>query len=373
MFLYELAVELGHRSTDVAAAAEDLGLGALSPATMLDAAQVDALRRHFRQLAPSQPAITPPPLPAAPAAPLTFGAPPVPPAPAPGPGVPAGAAAPPSWGPPPAPPAGAMVHQPPPPPPTAPPISGLGPPPGAGAPPGWMSPPPPPVGPAFLPPSDPSFAPPPPPPPSGAAAAASAPASPTGPGGLSRGQLAALGVVGVLVLGLFGFMVLNTGPDHARQQALAQQAKSATTVTFQASTTSEPPTTEPPTPTSAAGPDRYAVRDRTAFCDAARVVTAFELRLTAEAVDGGFEGFKQLGAQDQEKWRTAVVTLRGTGPIALESDLDQYLRLYTDMFEAAAESTTKEQFAQRIDAAALTDLAQGPGRRINQQVASTCA
>lgn len=47
MLLYELAVELGQRSPDLADAARELGLGELGPASELDAAQVAALRSRF--------------------------------------------------------------------------------------------------------------------------------------------------------------------------------------------------------------------------------------------------------------------------------------------------------------------------------------
>lgn len=80
MFLYELAIELGERSTDVCEKAETLGIGTLLSTSELTRDQVAAIRAAYHRPPPG--GVTPPAAPGAP--PAAWGAPPPEPSGAPG-------------------------------------------------------------------------------------------------------------------------------------------------------------------------------------------------------------------------------------------------------------------------------------------------
>ncbi len=426
MFLYELAIELGQRSSDVLLAAESLGLGPLTTATTLDAAQVAALRAHFQSVAPTVGPLggAAPPLPAPDLGPLVAAPPPgpvgrTPQAPASwGPPTPAAAAAaaaaprpsPPSsvgggplaFGPPDAhvtswpppgepvatgrpsgspapPPAGATMPGALPPPPSGPPSPGAFPAPAA-APPAALVPP--------------GVIPPPGAQPSPAAVAESAPA--TGIGGLTKGQVVALAVVGVLVVALFGWMVLNTGPSEAQKDRVEASKRTAlepddaaddevgavigsvgvedepgegvTGSGSSGSPASVPATTA--TPTTAAGPDPYEAVDVGRFCAGARGIAAFELRFSAAVLEADRAAVLAILDEEGPAWEAAVAETRAGAPPDNHNDIDAYHAGYVSLFGTLRSADTLEDaYRDWSRTRAETVLA---GKRLNDQVTYLC-
>lgn len=354
MFLYELAIELGQRSTDVVDVAAQLGLGELGPGSPLEPHQVEALRARLGH--GYAPAVAPPPpvgsyaqaspLGAAPLTPMPAAHQAPPPPPPPPPPAPVG------MGGTPAPPASPYAG------PDAPLVA---PPPG----PGWSPVAPPPGAPTFLPPTAPGPAPAAPPP-----AWPGGPASPDAGGrGMGRGQIAALVAVGVLVVGLFAFMALNTGPDKARQEAIRAQDESATTVTFAAPPTTTTTTTVPVTTTTTTSPN--IPRNAAVFCEGARAVTAFELRSVADRLDQDFASMRARLATARASWEAGAAKMQVGAPPTLDASLATYVRGYKSLFDAVASSPTPEELRSRLDVAGV-QAASAEGERIGTAVRSAC-
>lgn len=358
VFLYELALTLDQRSSDVIEVAEGLGLGEVLAGSELNPDQVAAIRAHYAALA------APPPL-----APLNSGLPSLPAVPTgplvaePGLGQPGGPA---SWGPPapedaagPPDPLAAPM-------PTAP--ASWGPPPGVGEP---EHP-----GPRFeygdAPMAEVVDAPfgladvtlPPPP---------AAPASPTNADEdeprFARSQVAAIAVAVVLVVGLFGFMVANTGPDKEREQEIAsgeaaiQAEIKATTTT--APTTTATPTTEPP------AQDVYEAVDVDKFCEGGLRISTFELRLAAGLLDGDMGEVQDLVATRRADWRTDVDLLaQGAAPTYL-NDIEKYRAGYEKFFDAIASSSTVEDAYAKVDRLELVRAANA-GQEFSTQIEFLC-
>ena len=377
MFLYELAIEQGVKSADLVDAARALGLGDLTAADQLDAAQVGALRNHLalNPVAHVDPGAAPPPLPAPQTGPLVAAPPP--------PGGPAAAApaapvAPASWGPPTPPPSwgpppGAAPAAPPPGAPAgtprfaAPPIAfdpGAAPAAPAGGPPAAM---------AGLPPAPPTFQGPPtlagpipPPPPPGAppgpgqglmGGPPGAPAPvPAAPGGLTRQQVVLIAVVVTLVIGLFAFMVLNTGPDEAKQEALKAQDRAAekTLSTYVPPTVpSTTTTTEAPTTT---GPDRFTPRNQAQFCDGFRGVNVFELRLMAAMMEKDFARLRSITDAERPAWEEAVKELAAGAAPRQDEAIRSYVDTYHQMLDGIDRNDSWAGFAQDVDLAKLETI-----------------
>ncbi|MFN8019406.1 MAG: hypothetical protein U0P45_14980 [Acidimicrobiales bacterium] len=385
MFLYELAIEQGIKSADLVDAARALGMGDLTAADTLDGNQVVALRNHLalNPIAPVAPGSAPPPLPAPQTGPLVAAPPPAagtaqPVAPASW-GPPTGQpTAPPSWGPPTPGPQGAPTG-PPPGAPTgapafAPPIAFVpgGPGPGAGPGPGPGVPGLPAAPPTFDgPPTLAGPVPPPPPIPPGAPPGAYALAGPggpggpgapvpaPGPGGLTRQQIVLIAVVVAVVVGLFAFMVINTGPDKAKQEALkAQDEKAEKTLSTYVPPTvpSTTTTTEAPTTT---GPSRFEPRDETAFCDGFRGVNIFELRLMAAMMEKDFAKLKSITDTERPAWEAAVKQLAGGAAPRLDDTIRLYVDTYHVMLDGIDATDSWPAFSQKVDLTQLQDL---PGK-----------
>lgn len=299
MFLYELAIELDRKSGELVDAAAALGMGQLTASSTLDPTQVHQLRQRIGAPAMGAPAGALP-------GPATF-APPPPGPPADGP-VPFAA---PSSAPPSAPPA------------FVPPV-------------------------AFAPPApgQPAFPPPPPPPPSGPAIGvpasgpppAPAPASqprPARPGGFSRGQLVALGVAGVLVLGLFGFMVINSGPDEARERAIAEDETAVEPTEVEVATSLATATTEVP-PTTAEAQDLTVPIDEAAFCDGGRSLVAIQLRVSAAIIDEDLGLLQGIARDERAAWDGALDQVSVGGPPSLVDEVERYQSGIGRWFDALA-------------------------------------
>ncbi|MGN6693130.1 MAG: hypothetical protein ACTHN0_03055 [Aquihabitans sp.] len=366
MLLYELAITLDRRSTELVDAAEELGFGTLQAGSDLDAQQVAAIRAHFGGgLAP--PPLAPlgsnPPLPAPPAAPLAFGPPPDA-AVAPG-GAPS---APASWVPP-----------------TAP--SHWGPPPGAASPTppsppspgalGWGAPDPAVhVGPAFAYPDSPIapeagapaaavFAPPPP------DVVPAPPVSTSAGSGFGTGQKVVIGAVVLGVVALFGFMAMNTGPDRSRQQAMADRdteleaGLNATTAPIAATTDVPATTTAPPTPSA------YDVVDVGSFCSGGLSVSTMDLRLAAALADEDFAELTGIVRDRRAGWDDDMARLTAGAPPILLNDIELYRTGYDAFFDAVASSTSLDEAYSKVDRLQLAK-AGNAGQEIGTQIANEC-
>lgn len=328
MLLYELAIALDRRSTELADAAAGLGLGDLQPGSELDAQQVAALRSHFSGgVAPAPPSALGPP-------------PPTPPAPTsdPSPGAPL------AFGPPPEPPG----H----------------------------------VGPAFAYPDSPiaqgadgpgrpaaaAFAPPPPDP--GPTSSEVAPAS--SGSGFGTGQKVLIGAVVAGVLALFAFMAVNTGPDERREQALAAKDaeldadRSATTL--RTTTTTAPPaatTAPPPTPSA------YDVVDVDRFCAGGLGIATLELRLAAALGDQDFAELSSIVRDRRNAWNDDVASVLAGAPPILVDDVERYRDGYVAFFDAVAGSSSLDQAYAKVDRMQLLK-AGNAGQEVSTQIANEC-
>jgi hypothetical protein len=391
MFLYELAIELGVHSSELVDAAGTLGLGQLTSASMLSASEVAALRQHLAIAGPPRrpvPGSTAPPLPAVPTGPLVAEPPgaastgPVPQAPANwGPPVPPRAAPAP---PPPAPvrpatgvPAPAVFAPPTDAVPTFEPPTGLpggpgqAPPPGVGAP--LAATPPtswdghwgPPAGapPGAMPPG---------PMPPGAMPLGSIPPPPAGEEGWSTGQKVAIGIVALLVVGLFGFMLANTGPDAERERELALADERIEREREQAAltTTTAAPTTVPAT-TTTTGRGANEVADLEAFCAGGLGIAPLEVRLMAAVIDGDLQEMVQVVRDRRADWTAAVDQLRASGPTSLHDELDTYRSVYDRFLDAIAASPTIDALYQGFSEAEL-DRGSAAGQAVAAQVTFHC-
>lgn len=383
MFIYELAVELDKRSSEVVEAARALGIADPGPATELSRDQVAQLWQSLSGAGapPVGPAPTPPPpLVAEPwaEAPATSEPPP-----AGDPWAPAAAA--------PAPPATPSGLAPPPPPP---PSAGWSP--GEAAappstPPAPAPPPPAPApgaGPAFVPP--PSFEapapaeatpPPPPPPPSGVdAPAAGAPVvDPDDRSGFGPGQLAVLGVLVVAVVALFGFMVVNSGPDPERVREIADADPidpAAERREAEAAAGIDPTTTEPvETTTTAAGaaaPDPYVPLDLEAFCRGGRAFADEAESLSVAFVTEDIATMRAWVADHRQAWDDSLSTLAAGAPPINADDLMAFRGMWDEAFDAVNTYDTYEAADGSVDS---LDLARANARfrEVGQLVAFHCS
>lgn len=394
VFLYELAMALDERSPDLVEAGLELGMGELQPASELTTEQVTALRNHVaarRRPPPLAPARGgPPPLPAVETGPLAAEGLTEPPTfLPPRPGVPT---APASWGPPtpePTSPDGSVAWGSPVPAPTpAPPASTVSPPATWGAP----TPPPDPnhQGPYFAYPEgqpadlvDPPIGltdvtlPPPPPPTKPPAVPVED--QPTGPLGLRKGQLVALGAVAVVVVGLFAFMIANTGPDKAKERALAEsKAKleaqlNDTTIPPPTTTTSATTTEDPAAPaTTAPVADPNAMADRSTFCRGGVAAATFELRLVAAMADQNFGELSRLVRERRARWDADVAAMKAGAPPNLQDEIARYQSGYAGFFDAIASSSTLQEAYGKVDRSTLQDSS-AAGKSIGQLVTGSCS
>lgn len=376
MFLYELAMSLDQRSPDLVDAAAELGMGELQPASELSPEQVAALRAHFGDHRPAPLAPLgggPPPLPAVQVGPLVAepGADPF------GAGRPQQPSAPASWGPP-------VAPTPPPswgPPTAGAPAAGAA---AAGATAGFDPQDPNHQGPYFAYPDGPTAevvddpsglenvtlppAPPPPPKPKVAPDGS----TPTGPGGLGRGQLVALGVVGLLVVGLFGFMIANTGPDKGKEQELAAkerelEADLERTTIAPTTTTTEPQATTTDEPAQ----DAYSVVDKDKFCAGGVAVATFELRLMAAMADQDFAELSSLVRDRRAGWERDVEVLKAGAPPIYVNDIEMYAAADIKFFDAVASSSSLAEASSKVDRVEMVKAANA-AEEFQKQVQFEC-
>ncbi len=290
MYLYELALETGERSADLALRAQSLGLAGASPSTMLTGPQAMALRSGL-PLPPSAgpgseagPRLEPgaPSDPAPGSAPVSFTAPPefggLPPAPA------------------------------------GPPRSSLAPPPGLGGP----------------------GAPP------GSAGGPSARRRP------STTQLAVAGVVAVVLVMVAALMVSQSNDNAARRRNLAaENAKADARTEAEAAKeadaldrpSAQPSSGSTPVVETPADPGSEITQLGT-FCRSIRTAQILEIRLAADNLDGDWKAARATIAKGRAGWQQGVDAAIASTSGTLQSDLQFYRTTYMVLLDRVAASTT---------------------------------
>jgi hypothetical protein len=197
-------------------------------------------------------------------------------------------------------------------------------------------------------------------------------------------------VVGLLVVGLFVWMVGNTGPTEAQREriesserealepdpALEQiedgavlgglSADAADGEAAEQTTTTEAPT--PEEPASAA----YEPVDVGRFCAGATKILTFELRLVADMVAQDRDAALQTIAEGTADWEAGVADARAGAPPDNVNDIDDYHQGYLLMFAALRDHATIEDAYQAIGIAKLRELTDA-GARLTKQIQFTCS
>ncbi|MCA9712802.1 MAG: hypothetical protein KDK70_43635, partial [Myxococcales bacterium] len=144
----------------------------------------------------------------------------------------------------------------------------------------------------------------------------------------SSSLAAAVAVVAVAVLGLFGYMVANSGPDEERAQAIAdadpidpaaERLAAEQAAGIDATTTVPAETTT--TTGEAAAPDAYAPLDLDAFCRGGRSFLTLIEQL-GPILDGRDLGSLQRWIGDnRQAWDDSLSTLAAGAPPIQADDL----------------------------------------------------
>ena len=185
----------------------------------------------------------------------------------------------------------------------------------------------------------------------GAAADAAAPAAwgappgappsagPAGSGG-SKGPIVAVAVVVVAVIGLFAFMMTNSGPDHEREQKLAadaaaHDAKDKAAYEAAAKASGDVPTvTAPPDSANRSGPDAPIDADK--FCSGATKMGRFEDGLVAPAQAQDWPALARAVSDHRTEWNQSVDEMKAFGPPKIRSALDAYVASYGSLLDDLA-------------------------------------
>ena len=162
-----------------------------------------------------------------------------------------------------------------------------------------------------------------------------------------------IGTVVVLVLGLFGFMVVNTGPDKEREQSIRES--SLDLGDDGATQTGSSTTTAPALPAAEPGAkDASDVVDLAAFCSGGAGVTTFEWRLWAAIGDRDFGDLAQLVGERRAAWREDLGLLAsGAAPI-YEDDITLYRQGYEALFESVGRSSSFNEAMAGVDELTFT-------------------
>ena len=373
MLLFELAIALDMRSSDLVDLAREAGIGSFQAGSDLDASQVAALRARVGAGAPGGVASPgaapvsggPPPAGLPPMGPATWG----PPSSA----VDDAPRAPSHWGPPPGVGAAAV--------PSAPPVATPAPLPAAPA--GTGAP----VPPATWGPSSSQDAPVPPaawaPTPSHDApvtpATPAAPepamwgaptaigpngmgapsATPTPPpsSGFSKGQLAAIGVAVALAVGLFAFMVVNSGHERSDEAGAEVEAD-------------RDPSGGGAPSDQAGGADEPA--DVDAFCRGGRGIMPIELRMAGASAANDIADLQQVIRDGQGRWSESVDEMLAGAPPSLVDDIETYRTGYLAYFDDIEASSSLTDLQGRVDRASVEDSILA-GRQINVAITEQCS
>lgn len=213
------------------------------------------------------------------------------------------------------------------------------------------------------------FAPPPPPPP-----ASGAPhVSPSGAGdGVTSGQKVAIGVVVAIVVGLFGFMVVNSGPDEARERELAA-AERAAEPSRPLELTGPPPPANPSAaePTTSFAQDLTAPVDIPTFCEGAAIVGPFEVRLWAASYDRDLAEMQELVRDRQAEWSGGLDLVSVGGPPSLVDEVERYEAGYLVWFDAIARTGSYDEMLAAIDTLEV-ERAMNAGQEFARQFGFYC-
>jgi hypothetical protein len=204
--------------------------------------------------------------------------------------------------------------------------------------------------------------------------------------------MAVIAVVGVLVVALFGWMVVNTGPSDEQKERI-EASKQATEPDEDASgvlggglgadgidgddgptapepdgpATTRPVTTEPPASES----DPYVPVDRAGFCDGAASVLAFELRFSAAMVEQDRDVLLEVLDSESGPWEIAVDQMRGGAPPDNHNDIDDYRDGYRELFAIVRSTSTLEEAFTTMGESRLSKTVMA-GQRLTAQIQFAC-
>lgn len=325
MFLYELALQLGARSTDLVERARSMGMD-VGPSSFLTPEQVSALRHGVAPPGVSAP--TAPPPPAGPPAPV--GAPPSPTLPMPG----------------------------------------------AAAPPGAVPPPPPapgpvPMGPSFVAPSNFGAY---PPGPNGPHGQPMAPGMPP-PGGSQSSKtspgfvVAVVAIVAVAVV-VCGFLFLGTTSDDEPEAAPAERSATATQTSTSTTVTAPPPEFSPSDEATA---DLVAgeVVDVGSFCRSSQDIMDLEMAVMEQGMNTDMSSIVAAIDEHRDGWEDGVDGLLSSTTGSLQEDVDRYASGYRWMFDVFAEIADGDPSRTTELQRRLPSL-QIVGGRINSAISDRC-
>jgi hypothetical protein len=188
---------------------------------------------------------------------------------------------------------------------------------------------------------------------------------------MGTGQKVAIGGAVAVVLGLFGFMALNTGPDHSRQRQI--DAGERAIEAELAATTTAPPTTTTAVPTTTAAPaqDVYAPVDVDRFCQGGLGVATFELRMAAAIADGDFAELEGLVRDRRAGWNGDVDTMSSGAAPTLVDEIEQYRTGYDQLFDAVASSGSMDEVFGKVDQVTLAKSTNA-ARQVGAQIEFEC-
>jgi hypothetical protein len=143
----------------------------------------------------------------------------------------------------------------------------------------------------------------------------------------------------VAVVALFGFMVVNTGPDEGRRRALAVEDGPA--VPACAGSDAAVCTGSSTLPDGSGDPGRpggaddgagrtgttlpaWAPIDADLFCSGARGATAFDLRIMAALLEEDVARLRTVVSEDGDAWRRAADQLAAGAPRSAQDDVALY-------------------------------------------------
>lgn len=161
--------------------------------------------------------------------------------------------------------------------------------------------------------------------------------------------MAAIGVVGVLVVGLFAFMVSNTGPDKKREQAIAADQKRLEDELDTATTDAPKTTTTRPAPATTAPKGVDDVVDLERFCRGGIAISTFELRIVAAEGDKDYGELAQLVRDRRSRWQSDVALMASGAAPMYKNEIARYEAAYDEFFDAVESSSSFTQLAGKID------------------------
>jgi hypothetical protein len=202
-------------------------------------------------------------------------------------------------------------------------------------------------------------------------------------------------VVGLLVVGLFVWMVGNTGPTEAQRERIEASEREAlepdpaleqldegavlgglSADAAEGEAPEQAPTTEAPAPEAPAPEEpassAYEPVDVERFCTGATKIVTFELRLVADMVAQDRDAALRTIAEGTADWEAGVADARAGAPPDNVNDIDDYHQGYLLLFAALRDHATIEDAYQSFGISQLRDLSDA-GARLTKQIQFTCS